>query len=186
MPLTEEDEQSVDRAMQIWRQGDVCLDDGLEFLHLADLSRPHSAASVQVAEMLARNDEDFEAGGTPVLDKVLGMAVLSQTCDVVRGCQERLIKKHHRQTDEGAHLRALREIRVRAAQIGRADRHKAHVLQGLEGFQRVSQFFRRGRHGLVLSIGFYAVSFVGFYAERIIGNLVASLIGYCVERKKLH
>lgn len=213
MPLTEEDEQPVDQAMQTWRQGDVCLDDGLEFLHLADLSRPHSAASVQVAKVLASSDEDFEAGGTPVLDKVLGMAVLSQTCDVVRGCQERpfvevaplvevpeswveevrrlkrpafayvpatadrqlvadldrtmtvekaliagwartpgwaadkdrrdfaralarkrsrfafpndfviaarslqerLIKKHHRQTDEGAHLRALREIRVRAA-----------------------------------------------------------------------
>lgn len=90
MPLTEEDEQSVDHAMQTWRQGDVCLDDGLEFLHLADLSRPHSAASVQVTEMLARNDE---------------------------------------------------------------------------GFERVSQFFRRGRHGLVLPIGFSAVSFEGFYAE---------------------
>ena len=89
MPLTEEDEQSVDHAMQTWRQGDVCLDNGLEFLHLADLSRPHSAASVQVTEMLASNDEGFEAGGTPVLDNVLGMAVLSQTCDVVRGCQER-------------------------------------------------------------------------------------------------
>ena len=213
MPLTEEDEQSVDQAMQTWRQGDVCLDDGLEFLHLADLSRPHSPASVQVTEVHASNDEDFEAGGTPVLDKVLGMAVLSQTCDVVRGCQERpfvevaplvevpeswveevrrlkrpafayvpvtadrqlvadldrtmtvekaliagwartpgwaadkdrrafaralarkksrfafpndfviaarslqerLINKHHKQTDEGAHLRALREIRVGAA-----------------------------------------------------------------------
>ena len=32
-----------------------------------------------------------------------------------RNLQERLIGKHNRQTDEGAHLRALREIRVRAA-----------------------------------------------------------------------
>ena len=213
MPLTDEDEQSVDQAMQTWRQGDVCVDDGLEFLHLADLSRPHSPASAQVAMALTSNDEDFEAGGTPVLDNVRGMAVLSQTCDIVRGCQERpfvevaplvevteswveeirrlkrpafayvpatadqhlvadldrtmtvekalmarwtrtpgwaadenrrdfagalarkrsrfafpndfvmaarglqerLINKHYKQTDEGAHLRALREIRVRAA-----------------------------------------------------------------------
>ncbi len=213
MPLTDEDEQSVDQAMQTWRQGDVCVDDGLEFLHLADLSRPHSPASAQVAMALTSNDEDFEAGGTPVLDNVRGMAVLSQICDIVRGCQERpfvevaplvevteswveeirrlkrpafayvpatadqhlvadldrtmtvekalmarwtrtpgwaadrnrrdfagalarkrsrfafpndfvmaarglqerLINKHHKQTDEGAHLRALREIRVRAA-----------------------------------------------------------------------
>ena len=89
MPLTKEDEQAVDQALQTWRQGDVCLEDGLEFLHLADLSRPHSTTSVQVAQALASNDEAFETGATPVLDEVRGMAVLSQTCDVVRGCQDR-------------------------------------------------------------------------------------------------
>lgn len=211
MPLTNEDERAIDQALQSWRQGDVCLQDGLEFLHLADLSRPHSPVSTQVA--IASNDDTFEAGATPVVDEVRGMAVLSQTCDIVRGCRERpfvevaplvklpkswveevrrlkrpafayvpatagehlvadldrtmtvekaliarwprtpgwiadddlrdfaralsrkrsrfafpddfvkaarnlqarLVDKHHRQTNEGAHLRALREIRVRAA-----------------------------------------------------------------------
>ena len=35
MPLTEEDEQEIDRALQAWRQGDISLDVGLEFFHLA-------------------------------------------------------------------------------------------------------------------------------------------------------
>ena len=83
MPLTEEDERATDKALQAWRQGDVSLDAGLEFLHLADLSRPHSTASTQVAEAMA--------------------------------LQRRLVDKHDKETDEGAHLRALREIRVRAA-----------------------------------------------------------------------
>ena len=213
MPLSEEDERPIDQALQAWRQGDVSLDAGLEFLHFADLSRPHSPASAQVAESLARDHEAIEAGPTPVLDAVPGVVMLSQTCDVVRRCrdrpfveiaplievpgswveeirrlkrpafafvpgtvgerlvadldrtmtvekaivarwtripgcetdddmrdfaealarkrsrfafpddfvaatrnlQERLTDKHNRQTDEGAHLRALREIRVRAA-----------------------------------------------------------------------
>lgn len=213
MPLSEEDERTIDQALQAWRQGDVSLDVGLEFLHFADLSRPHSPASAQVAEELAHDREAIEAGPTPVLDAVRGVVMLSQTCDVVRGCrnrpfvevaplievpgrwveeirrlkrpafayvpatvgerlvadldrtmtvekaivagwtrisgwetdddlrdfaralarkrsrfafpddfvaatrsfQERLTDKHNRQTDEGAHLRALREIRVRAA-----------------------------------------------------------------------
>ena len=213
MPLSEEEERTIDQALQAWRQGDVSLDVGLEFLHFADLSRPHSPASTQVVEALARDGEAIEAGPMPVLDAVRGVVMLSQTCDVVRGCrsrpfvevtplievpgrwveeirrlkrpafayvpatvgerlvadldrtmtvekavvagwtrisgwetdddlrdfaralarkrsrfafpddfvvaarslQERLTDKHNRQTDEGAHLRALREIRVRAA-----------------------------------------------------------------------
>ncbi len=213
MSLTEEDEQAIDQALQAWCQGDISLDAGLEFLHPADLSRPHSPASAQVAEALTKDGEAIEAGPTPVLDEVRGAVILSQTCDVVRGCldrafvevaplievseqwveeirrlkrpafayvpatagqllvadldrtmtvekaliarwtripgwetddelrdfasalarkrsrfafpddfvaaarslQKHLIDKHNRQTDEGAHLRALREIRVRAA-----------------------------------------------------------------------
>ena len=213
MPLSEEDERTIDQALQVWRQGDVSLDADLAFLHFADLSRPHSPASIQVVEELAHAREAIEAGPTPVLDTVRGVVILSQTCDVVRGCRNRpfvevaplievpepwveeirrlrrpafayvpttvgerlvadldrtmtvekaivagwtripgcetdddlrdfaralarkrsrfafpddfvaaarnlqahLTDKHNRQTDEGAHLRALREIRVRAA-----------------------------------------------------------------------
>ena len=213
MHLSEEDERTIDQALQAWRQGNVSLDAGLEFLHFADLSRPHSPASTQVAEALVHDSAAIEAGPTPVLDAVRGVVMLSQTCHVVRGCrdrpfvevaplievpgpwveeirrlkrpafaylpttvgeclvadldrtmtvekalvagwnripgwetdddlrdfaralarkrsrfafpddfvaatrnlQEHLTDKHNRQTDEGAHLRALREIRVRAA-----------------------------------------------------------------------
>ena len=89
MPLTREDERAVDKALGAWRQGDVSLDAGLEFLHLADLSRPHSPASRQAAASLAEAGKVIEAESTPVLDTVRGMAMLSQTCDVIRRCQDR-------------------------------------------------------------------------------------------------
>ena len=89
MPLTGEDEQEIDQALQVWRQGDVSLDTDLEFLHFADLSRPHSPASVQVADALAADGEAIEAGATAVLDEVRGVVMLSQTCDIVRGCRAR-------------------------------------------------------------------------------------------------
>jgi hypothetical protein len=90
MPLADEDEKAIDDALQTWRQGDVSLDGDLEFLHIADLTRPHSAASSQVAEALAENGDAIEAGATPILDEaVAGMVMLSQTCDVVRGCRDR-------------------------------------------------------------------------------------------------
>ncbi len=89
MSLTEEDEQAIDQALQVWRQGDVSLDAGLEFLHFADLSRPHSPASVQVADAVANDGAAIEAGATPVLDEVRGVVMLTQTCDVVRGCRAR-------------------------------------------------------------------------------------------------
>lgn len=89
MSLTREDERAVDEALGDWRQGDVSLDAGLEFLHLADLSRPHSPASRQAAVSLAEDGEETEAGPTPVLDTVRGMVMLSQTCDVIRRCQDR-------------------------------------------------------------------------------------------------
>ena len=87
--MAKEDERAIDEALRAWRQGDVSLDAGLEFLHLADLSRPHSPASRQVAEDMANNGEALEAGAMPVLDEVRGMVMLSQTCDVVRGCRDR-------------------------------------------------------------------------------------------------
>ena len=85
MSLTREDEAVIDQALRTWRQGDVSLDAGLVFLHLADLSRPHSPASRQAAASLG---EAIEPGSAPVLDEVRGMVMLSQTCDVVRGCRE--------------------------------------------------------------------------------------------------
>ena len=84
MSLTEEDEHMIDQALKVWRQGDVTMDEGLEFFHVADHSRPHSCASIQVADALAKDGEAMS-----VADKVPGLVMLSQTCDIVRGCHNR-------------------------------------------------------------------------------------------------
>ena len=89
MHLREVDEKSIDEALRAWRQGDVSLDAGLEFLHLADPSRPHSGASMQVADAMTDRGETLETGPTPIVDEVRGLVILTQTCDVVRGCRKR-------------------------------------------------------------------------------------------------
>lgn len=89
MPLSDEDAKAIDDALQTWRQGDVTLDTGLEFLHLADLTRPHSPASQQTADRLRKAGEAITDEPTSLLDEVPGLAMLTQTCDIVRGCRER-------------------------------------------------------------------------------------------------
>lgn len=62
----------------------------LGFTHFADLTRPHTKASLLEAEHL--RDEGHRLSSTPSLVEdvmVRGLAVISQTCDVVRDCMER-------------------------------------------------------------------------------------------------
>ena len=73
-----EDENEIDRVLGSWRQGDVSLDAGLEFVHMA--------ASQTV---LAAGGTPGETGADPILEEVRGVVVLTQTCDVVRSCRER-------------------------------------------------------------------------------------------------
>ena len=89
MPLKDADEKAIDEALRAWRQGDVSLDAGLEFIHLADLTRPHSSASLQVAGAMEERGDALEAGPVSILDEVRGVVMLSQTCDVVRECRKR-------------------------------------------------------------------------------------------------
>lgn len=89
MPLGDENARAIDNALQSWRQGDVSLDSGLEFLHLADLAQSHSPASEQVARDITDAGEAIPTETVPVLDEVRGLVLLSQTCDIVRGCVER-------------------------------------------------------------------------------------------------
>ncbi len=78
---------SIDDELQHWRQGDVSLDVGLEFLHVADLSCPHSPASVKA---VGGSDGDRSMKGlVPVAEEVEGVVVLTQTCDIVRSCKNR-------------------------------------------------------------------------------------------------
>lgn len=89
MGLTAADEEALDEAIRAWRQGDVTLDAGLVFYHLADLSCPHSPASIQKAEQHASDSKEIEHGPTALFDEVEGLVMLSQTCDIVRNCRQR-------------------------------------------------------------------------------------------------
>jgi hypothetical protein len=88
MPLSDQDAEKINNGLQHWRQGDVVLDSGLEFLHLGDVSRPLSSASQQIASASGSADE-IPYGATPILDKVAGLVMLTQTCDIVRDCRKR-------------------------------------------------------------------------------------------------
>lgn len=81
MPVADQD--VIDAALRHWRQGDVTLDAGLEFVYLADLSRPHSPGSIDAVDTNVGTPLDEVV---PVLEDVRGLAVLTQSCDVVRPC----------------------------------------------------------------------------------------------------
>ena len=76
----------IDEQIRQWSQGDVALDGDLEFIHLADLSRPHSPASIDVA---TANEEGPTEGTQVISERVEGVVVLTQTCDIVRSSKER-------------------------------------------------------------------------------------------------
>ena len=79
--------EAIDETLRHWRQGDVSRDAGLEFVHFADLSRPHSPSSIQLA---ASNDIDaVMLGIVPIVEEIAGVVILTQTCDVIRRCGER-------------------------------------------------------------------------------------------------
>ena len=80
-------EESIDDELLHWRQGDVSLDAGLEFLHLADLACPHSPASIRAVG--GSDDVRPMKGLAPVAEEVEGVVVLTQTCDIVRSCKNR-------------------------------------------------------------------------------------------------
>ncbi|MEE4212772.1 MAG: hypothetical protein V2I43_26295 [Parvularcula sp.] len=75
----------VDKAMSVWRQGDVVLGANIPFMHVADLSRPLT----DEAQELADEDPDPEETLASIATTIPGFVVLSQTCDLVRSCQDR-------------------------------------------------------------------------------------------------
>lgn len=83
-----DEEGAIDEALRVWRQGDFSLDSGLEFIYLAGTTRPHSPVSGRSATP-SGDGEAIEPNATAVADEVRGLVVLSQTCDLVRGCRSR-------------------------------------------------------------------------------------------------
>ena len=82
-------EGAINRVLRQWRQGDVTLDGGLEFIYLAD--RANISARQEPNEKRAHSPktEDEMSEVVPVSDEIRGAAVLTQTCDVIRDCQTR-------------------------------------------------------------------------------------------------
>lgn len=90
MRISESDERAIDDAVSDWRQGDFTLDEGLEIVYLADLSRPHSEASERLSEEMGVQ-HGSGVGHEPVVvrESVPGLAMLSQDCDIVRSCRDK-------------------------------------------------------------------------------------------------
>ena len=88
MPLTDEEAEKVNIALKSWRQGDIVIESSLEFLFLADISRPLSSASQQISNA-SKVESDVATGPAAIFEEVAGFVMLTQTCDIVRDCRKR-------------------------------------------------------------------------------------------------
>ncbi len=79
--------EAIDDALLEWRQGDAVLEEVPFFLHLADTRRPLTPASQAIATEEAPADGADGLAG--VASNLLGLVVVSQTCDIVRSCAKR-------------------------------------------------------------------------------------------------
>lgn len=85
--LPEAERLRINKAMGAWRQGDIVLEDGLEAVHMADLSLAHSPQSRACVKALLEQGRAAEPGTVPVLDATArGMVMLSHSCEIARDC----------------------------------------------------------------------------------------------------
>jgi hypothetical protein len=82
--MDDTDFEAVDAAVGAWQQGDAFLGSVVNFVYVADLSKPLSEPALTEAA------EGFEEGSlTSIGSPMVGFVVISQTCDVVFPCRER-------------------------------------------------------------------------------------------------
>lgn len=67
----------IDASLREWRQGDLALEESW-FVHVGDGAAPLTAAAAEAA-----------GGAQAMTSEVLGLVVLTQTCDIVRSCVTR-------------------------------------------------------------------------------------------------
>jgi hypothetical protein len=77
---------AVDAPLQDWRQGDVLLAGDVPFAYLADYDRPITPQSEEAAAANERTGDD-PLGIVSI--SVPDLAILTQTCDLIRSCSER-------------------------------------------------------------------------------------------------
>lgn len=70
--------KAIDASLSQWRQGDLALEERW-FIHVGDASQPLTVAASEAAG----------TGLQALTTEVAGLAVVSQTCDVIRRCVER-------------------------------------------------------------------------------------------------
>ena len=75
---------AIDERLNDWNQGDVVLGDAIPFVHLADFNQPITLGSQNAAEI---DPDNAERLGT-VVTHVAGVAVITQSCDLVRSCKD--------------------------------------------------------------------------------------------------
>lgn len=81
---------AVDNRLAEWRQGDLLLAADLPFVHLASGRVPLTEqANEVVSGSPPENNGSAESDLLDILTDVEGHIVLTQTCDIVRSCQER-------------------------------------------------------------------------------------------------
>jgi len=81
--LTPEQSREIDKTLAPWRQGDTVLGSDVPFIHLANLDAPTTSHAEDLAH---------DSGGDNlaiVSVDVLGLVVLTQTCDLVRTSMDR-------------------------------------------------------------------------------------------------
>jgi hypothetical protein len=74
--------EKLDEALSVWRQGDAILEGAPPFIFLSDLRTPLSAPAQEQAKGRSIEIDIVDVPGP-------GLAVVSQTCDLVRTCKER-------------------------------------------------------------------------------------------------
>jgi hypothetical protein len=83
------DAAKVDAVTNNWRQGDVVIGASVEFLHMVDLTCPLSPAAKAMAQEIQSEGQSVPEGPQPLTDAAVeGFVVLTQTCDLVRNCED--------------------------------------------------------------------------------------------------
>jgi hypothetical protein len=76
----------VNEGLEDWQQGDTILGVDIPFIHLADLTRPITPQSCEIAKSPEEGDPLAN-----IATMVPGFVVTTQTCDIVRPCDERAL-----------------------------------------------------------------------------------------------
>jgi len=61
--------EQIDEALSKWSQGDIRCDTNIEFVHLADLSRPHSSAYLSISKSQITTHEGSESLGVELVSE---------------------------------------------------------------------------------------------------------------------